>query len=207
VFEAFLRVLGKLKGDNFADHAERFEELIFLDWQGDEVHKNVWVVSLLHCQRHGLHLVLVALALHVLLPADVLSDHKYGPVDGGLFVHLLNGVLCVFTLLEVDIALVCNLTVTANLNLDWVNLAKWFEHLSQLGICGALVQVFHKKVGEAGCAVLVSIAILFLFVQSKLNLLATDTGPIKTLNGCCCVLSAFKLDVAETLAATVWESL
>ena len=63
-------------------------------------------------------MVLVALALHVLLPADVLSDHKYGPVDGGLFVHLLNGVLCVFTLLEVDIALVCNLTVTANLNLD-----------------------------------------------------------------------------------------
>lgn len=31
VFEAFLRVLGKLKGDDFADHAERFEELIFLD--------------------------------------------------------------------------------------------------------------------------------------------------------------------------------
>jgi hypothetical protein len=67
--------------------------------------------------------------------------------------------------------------------------------------------VFHKKVCKAGCSVLVSIAILFLFVQSKLNLLATDTGSIKTLNGCCCVLSAFKLDVAETLAATVWESL
>lgn len=178
VFEAFLRVLLKPQRFYSADHAENFVELFFSYWSGDVVYENVWIVSLFHLSAYRLNLVLVALILQVLLPANMLGDYQNRPISGSLLVHLLNCVLCVFTPLKVDITLVSSLTINANLNFDWVDLTEWFKHLFQLCVCGALVQVLDEKIGVAWCSVLDSIAVLLLFVNSKLNLLTSDVCPI-----------------------------
>lgn len=67
--------------------------------------------------------------------------------------------------------------------------------------------MFHKQVRKAGCAFLVQVAILFPLVQRKLDRLPLDTSPVKSLNCQCSVLRLFKLDIAETLAASIWERL
>ena len=198
--------LSELDGDDGADLLKQTYNFLFFDLRWDVFDEEVRFISFAHAALDGRSRVSVLGSDLILSLGDVLANEEVRAIVHLFFVHSIDGALGRLAVLERDVALVSEhfLGTSSSLHMSRLNFTKFYKHLLETLVVSACRKALDKEVEEAA---LLALALLTALVMKHLNSLAVKLENSGLFDSVGCGLLAFKLDVSETSAFTVWVEL
>ena len=198
--------LSEFDGDDGANLLKQTDNFLLFDLRWDVLDKEVGFISFAHAALDGRSRVSVLGSDLILSLGDVLANEEVRAIVHLPFVHSIDGALGRLAVLERDVTLVRQhfLGTSSSLHMSRLNFTKFYKHLLETVVISAHWKALDKEIEEA---TLLALALFAALVMQHLNSFAVKLENSGLFDSAGCGLLAFKLDVSETSAFTVWVEL